>query len=57
MFAKLHSDINSLKPGLLHFTSQLESRAAKVKMELETKFLGTILVDQYSITLSKSNII
>ena len=44
MFAKLHSDINSLKPGLLHFTSQLESRAAKVKMELETKFLGSISV-------------
>ncbi len=48
MFAVLHSDTNSLKSVLLHLTSQLKSRTAKrvdqqkSKMELETKFLGTI---------------
>jgi hypothetical protein len=47
MFAALHSDINSLKFGLLHLTGQLNSpkgRSAKVKegIILETKFFGTI---------------
>jgi hypothetical protein len=48
MFAVLHLDINSLKPGLLQLTSQLKKRGAKwvdhlkSKMALETKFLGPI---------------
>jgi hypothetical protein len=31
MFAVLHSDINSLKAGLLYLTGQVKSKAAKVK--------------------------
>ncbi len=48
MLAVSHSDINSLKSGLLHLTRQIKNRAVKrvdqqkSKMELETKFLGTI---------------
>jgi hypothetical protein len=42
MLAVLHSDINSLKSGLLH----LRVEQQKSKMELETKVLGTIaLID------------
>jgi hypothetical protein len=42
MFAILHSDINCLKSGLLHLTDSLRLQQQKSKMELETKFLGTI---------------
>jgi hypothetical protein len=53
MFAALHSDINSLKYGLLHLTGQPDSRkgrSAKVKDGTisETKLLGTISVDRYN---------
>ncbi len=53
MFAILHSDINSVKSGLFHPTSQPNSqkgRGAKVKDGIMsgTKFLGTISVDRYS---------
>jgi hypothetical protein len=50
MFAALHSDINSLKSGLLHLTDQPNSqkgRSAKVKDGIisETIFLGAQLID------------
>jgi hypothetical protein len=51
MFVELYSDINSLKYGLLHLTSQPnfpKGRSVKVRFGVisETKFLGTILVGQ-----------
>jgi hypothetical protein len=43
MLAVLHSDINSLKSGLLHLTGLIaKSRTAKFKDELEINVLGTI---------------
>jgi hypothetical protein len=49
MFAELHSEINSLKSGLLHLTGQpycKKSRSVKVKDGIITYFLGTIsLID------------
>jgi hypothetical protein len=53
MFAAPHSDINPDKSGLLHLTGQPNSqkgREVKVKDGIisETKFLGTISVDQYT---------
>ncbi len=50
MFAVLHSDINSLKPGLLHLTGQpycKKSRSAKVKDGIINLFLRNYLVDRY----------
>ncbi len=53
MFAVLHSDINSLKSGLLHFTGQpycKNYRLAKVKDGITTSFLRNILlIDTYTI--------
>jgi hypothetical protein len=48
MFAAMHSDINSLKSGLLRLIGQTNSqkgRAAKVKDGIisDAKFLGTVL--------------
>jgi hypothetical protein len=51
MFAVLHSDINSLKSGLLHLTDQpycKKGRSAKVKDGIINLFLRNYLVDQYS---------
>jgi hypothetical protein len=51
MFAVLHSDINSLKSGLLYLTSQpycKKSRSAKVKDGIINLILGNYLVDRYS---------
>jgi hypothetical protein len=51
MFAVLHSDINSLKSGLLHFTDQpncKNCRSAKVKDEIINFVLRNYLVDRYS---------
>jgi hypothetical protein len=50
MFAALHSDINSLKSGLLHLTGHLNSQLSSAKKIKEgiislTKFLGTISLD------------
>jgi hypothetical protein len=45
MFSVLHSDIDSLKSGLLHLTGQLKERTEKSKMELETKVLETIVLN------------
>ncbi len=53
MFAVLHSDINSLKSGLLHFTGQpycKKSRSAKVKDGIINLFLRKYLVGGYSAT-------
>ncbi len=55
MFAAMHSDINSLKPGLHHLIGRPNSqkgRSAKVKDGIisETKFLGTISVERYNFT-------
>ncbi len=50
MFAVLHSDINSLKPGLLHLTAQpyfKKSRSAKVKDGIINLFLRNYLADRY----------
>jgi hypothetical protein len=50
MFGVLHSDINSLKSGLLHLTSQLyckKSRPAKVKDVILNLILRNYLVDRY----------
>jgi hypothetical protein len=50
MFAVLHSDINSLKSGLLHLTSQpyrKKSRSAKVKDGIINLILRNYLVDRY----------
>jgi hypothetical protein len=51
MFAVLHSDINSLKSGLLHLTGQpycKNSRSAKVKDGIINSFLRNYLVDLYT---------
>jgi hypothetical protein len=51
MFAVLHSDINSLKSGLLHFNGQpysKKSRSAKVKDGNINLILRNYLVDQYN---------
>ncbi len=50
MFAVLHSDINSLKSGLLHKTGQpyfKKSRSAQVKDGIINLILRSYLVDQY----------
>jgi hypothetical protein len=50
MFAVLHSDINSLKSGLLHFTSQpycKKSRSAKVKDGIINLILWNYLIERY----------
>ncbi len=51
MFAVLHSDINSLKSGLLHFTGQpncKNCRSAKVKDGIINFVLRNYLIDRYS---------
>jgi hypothetical protein len=56
MFAILHSDINSLKTGLLHFTSQpycKKSRSAKVKDGIINLILRNYLVDRYMLPKNK----
>jgi hypothetical protein len=48
MFAELHSDINSLKSGLLHLTGQpynKQNRTAKVKDGIINLILRNYLVD------------
>ncbi len=55
MFAVLHSDINSLKSGLLHLTGQpycKKSRSAKVKDGIINLILRIYLFDRYTIMLS-----
>ena len=50
MFAVLHSDINSIKSGLVHLTGQpfcKKSRSAKVKDWIINLFLWNYLVDRY----------
>ncbi len=50
MFAVLHSDINSLKSGLLHLTDRAyckKSRSAKVKDGIINFILRNYLVDRY----------
>jgi hypothetical protein len=47
MFVALHSDINSLKSGLLHLTGKLNFQKGgltevKDRIILETKFLGIV---------------
>jgi hypothetical protein len=52
MFAVLHSDINSLKYGLLLLNSQpycKKSRSAKVKAGIINLILRNYLVDRYTI--------
>jgi hypothetical protein len=56
MFAVLHSDINSLKSGLLHLTGQLyckKSRSAKLKDGIIDPFLGTILLIDAKFSFSR----
>jgi hypothetical protein len=51
MFTVLHSDINSLKSGLFHFTRQpycKKCRSAKVKDGIINLILRNYLVDRYS---------
>jgi hypothetical protein len=51
MFGVLNSDINSIKPGLLHLTGQpycKKSRSAKVKDGIINLILRNYLIDQYS---------
>jgi hypothetical protein len=51
MFAVLHSDIKSLKSGLLHLTGQpycKKNRLAKVKDGIVNLFLRNYLVDRYT---------
>ncbi len=50
MFAVLHSDINSLKSGLLHLTGQpycKKSRSAKPKDGIMSLFIRNYVVDRY----------
>jgi hypothetical protein len=50
MFAVLHSDINSLKSGLLQLTGQpycKKTRSAKVKDGIINLFLRNYLVGRY----------
>jgi hypothetical protein len=59
MFAVLHSDFNSLKSGLLHFTGQpycKNCRSAKVKDGIINLILRDYLADRYTnrrITIKK----
>jgi hypothetical protein len=56
MFAVLHSDINSLKSGLLHVTAQpywKKSRSEKVKDGIINLFLWNYLIDLYSISVHR----
>jgi hypothetical protein len=49
--AVLHSDINSIKSGLLHLTGQLyckKGRSAKVKVGIINLILWNYLVDQFT---------
>ncbi len=51
MFVVLHSDINSLKPGLLHLTGKLyckKSRSEKVKDGIINLILRIYLIDRYN---------
>ncbi len=52
MFAVLHSDIDSLKSGLLHFTVRpalcKKSRSAEVKDGIINLFLRNYLIDGYT---------
>jgi hypothetical protein len=51
MFAVLHSDINCLKSGLLHFTGQpycKKSRSAEVKDGIINLILRNFLIDRYT---------
>jgi hypothetical protein len=50
MFSVLHSDINSLKSGLLHLTVQpycKKCRSAKVKDGIINLILRNYLIDRY----------
>jgi hypothetical protein len=52
MFAVLHSDINSLKSGLLYLTGQpycKNGRSAKVKDGIINLSLRNYLVDRYNL--------
>jgi hypothetical protein len=52
MFAVLHSDINSLKSGLLHLTGQpycKKSRSAKDKDGIISLILRNYCIDQYMV--------
>ncbi len=52
MFAVLHSDINSLKSGLLYLIGHSyckNCRSAKVKDEIINLILRNYLVDQYKV--------
>jgi hypothetical protein len=54
MLAVLHSDINSLKSGLLHLTGHpyfKNSRSAKVKDGIKNLVLRNYLIDRYSLAL------
>jgi hypothetical protein len=51
MFAVLHSDINSLKSGLLHLTGQpycKKGSSAKVKDGIINLFLRNYFIDRYT---------
>jgi hypothetical protein len=51
MFAVVHSDINSLKSGLLYLTGQpycKKNRSPKVKDGIINLILGNYLVDRYN---------
>ncbi len=51
MFAVLHSDINSLKSGLLHLTGQpycKKCRSVKVKDRIINLILRNYLIDRYT---------
>jgi hypothetical protein len=53
MFAALHSDVNSLKSGLLHLSGQpyyKKGRSASVKDVIINLILRNYLVDRYSYT-------
>ncbi len=57
MFAVQPSDINNGKSGLLHLTGQFYCKQVdhqKAKVELETKFLGTILLIDTAIIITQS---
>ncbi len=60
MFAVLHSDINSLKSGLLHLTGQpycKKSRSEKVKDGIINLFLWKSVIDRYrSALIDKVNL-
>jgi hypothetical protein len=56
MFAVMHSDINSLKSGLLHLSGQpccKKSRSAKVKDGIIILILRDYLIDQYKLHSQK----